>query len=109
MTRQVTDQLYIELDYFTPEEYYTYYTEAQAALASEATLTANAGIVKVFSAALTSSATMSVTGSKLINFTVGQLLNSVAFTSSLTGTMAISGNFSMADRAENYLISFWVS
>jgi hypothetical protein len=24
MTREATDQLYIELDYFTPEEYYVY-------------------------------------------------------------------------------------
>lgn len=35
MTRQVTDQLYIELDYFTPEEYYNYQAEAVSAQSAE--------------------------------------------------------------------------
>jgi hypothetical protein len=63
MTRQVTDNLYIELDYFTPEEYYTY--EAAAA------------------AALSSSATMSVTGDKIVE---AQAAMSATFTQSASIT-----------------------
>jgi hypothetical protein len=37
MTRQVTDQLYIDLEYFTPEEYYTYIAEASASISAEFT------------------------------------------------------------------------
>jgi len=37
MTRQVTDQLYIDLEYFTPEEYYVYIAEASASLSAEFT------------------------------------------------------------------------
>jgi hypothetical protein len=46
MTRQVTDQLYIELDYFTPEEYYVYIAEAAAAISSSATMTVAVGVTK---------------------------------------------------------------
>lgn len=34
MTRQATDNLYIELDYFTPEDYYIYEANAEADIAS---------------------------------------------------------------------------
>ena len=40
MTRQVTDQLYIDLEYFTPEEYYVYIAEASASLSAAFTQTA---------------------------------------------------------------------
>ncbi len=43
MTRQATDQLYIELDYYTPEDYYVYTAEAVAAVSSTATISCSAG------------------------------------------------------------------
>ncbi len=43
MTRQATDQLYIELDYYYPEEYYVYTAEAVAAVSSTATVSCDAG------------------------------------------------------------------
>jgi len=45
MTRQVTDQLYIELDYFTPEEYFVYTAEAVADISTSATMSCSAGKV----------------------------------------------------------------
>jgi hypothetical protein len=46
MSRQNTDQLYIETDYFTPEEYYVYIAEAEADTASEFSCSADVGIIK---------------------------------------------------------------
>lgn len=46
MSRQSTDNLYIELDYFTPEEYYTYEAIASSAESSEFTASAIVGVVK---------------------------------------------------------------
>ena len=43
MTRQVTDQLYIDLGYHTPEEYYVYTAEAQSQQAVSSTLSCDAG------------------------------------------------------------------
>jgi hypothetical protein len=45
MTRQVTDNLYIELDYFTPEEYYTYEAVAASALTTESTINCDAEVI----------------------------------------------------------------
>jgi hypothetical protein len=47
MTREATDNLYIELGYFTPEEYYTYEAYAVAALSSEVTFTCDAEVLGV--------------------------------------------------------------
>lgn len=47
MSREATDQLYIELGYFTPEEYYVYTAEAVAALSSEITFTCDAEVLGV--------------------------------------------------------------
>lgn len=78
MTRQVTDQLYIELDYFTPEEYYVYTAEAAVALSSSvsvsctisnirgadlvafsnASLSSTANVIKDTSATLTAQASI---------------------------------------------------
>jgi hypothetical protein len=38
MARQTTDQLYIELDYYYPEEYYTYQAYAESALSCSSTI-----------------------------------------------------------------------
>jgi len=43
MTRQVTDQLYIELDYYYPEDYYVYIAQAQSQQAVSSTITCDAG------------------------------------------------------------------
>ena len=62
MTRQVTDQLYIDLGYFTPEDYYTYEAVASAAISSTATVTATITVIGVpteASANLTSAFTQS--------------------------------------------------
>jgi hypothetical protein len=62
MTRQVTDQLYIDLEYFTPEDYYTYEAVASAAISSTATVTATITVIGVpteASANLTSAFTQS--------------------------------------------------
>lgn len=45
MTRQITDQLYIELDYFTPEEYYVYNANAVSSISSSSTLTCEASAI----------------------------------------------------------------
>jgi hypothetical protein len=46
MTRQVTDNLYIDLEYFTPEEYYTYEAEATASASASAELSVDIGVIK---------------------------------------------------------------
>lgn len=43
MTRQATDQLYIEIGYHTPEEYYVYTAEAQSQQVASSTLSCDAG------------------------------------------------------------------
>lgn len=78
MARQTTDQLYIELDYFYPEEFYVYTAEAQAVLSctstidctisnvrgadlvafSDAALTADAIVTRDVSAAIAATATI---------------------------------------------------
>lgn len=40
MTRQVTDKLYIDLDYYNPEQYYTYVAEASVAMSATFSQTA---------------------------------------------------------------------
>jgi hypothetical protein len=87
MSREASDNLYIDLGYFTPEEYYVYEAEADAVLSSSTTVTANvgflkqanavlatnvtlsadAGIVKQAEATLASASSVAVTGSKLVS------------------------------------------
>jgi hypothetical protein len=55
MTRQVTDQLYIDLDYFTPEEYYVYVAEADSTPIVEATLSCDVGKIVESESDLTAS------------------------------------------------------
>lgn len=61
MTRQVTDQLYIELDYFTPEEYYVYIAEAVANTQSSSTMTADVGVIKSSGSQMTVETSVSAT------------------------------------------------
>ncbi len=48
MSRQATDDLYIELGYFTPEEYYVYVAEAESEISASAELTVTIGVIKEF-------------------------------------------------------------
>ena len=71
MTRQVTDQLYIELEYFTPEEYYVYIAEAVIAVSSVGSLTCDAteiagGTVVEASGSWSSAALVTVSANKII-------------------------------------------
>lgn len=71
MTRQVTDQLYIELEYFTPEEYYVYIAEAVIAVSSVGSLTCDAteiagGTVVEASGSWSSAASVTVSANKII-------------------------------------------
>lgn len=45
MTRQVTDQLYIDLGYLTPEDYYTYQADAVSEQVCEASVTCDASVI----------------------------------------------------------------
>jgi hypothetical protein len=78
MTRQATDQLYIEVDYFTPEEYYVYTAEAQGAITSQSTISCDA--VKIvesaaeFTSQFTQTATIShIEGADLFAFSEAEL------------------------------------
>jgi hypothetical protein len=78
MTRQATDQLYIELNYFTPEEYYTYEAVAQSALTAESSLDCEgtvtaSGVVVIASGDLPAFATLTamishIEGADLVAF-----------------------------------------
>ena len=87
MTRQVTDNLYIELDYFTPEEYYNYEAVAESALAAESTFACDANVIAggeivIASGDLPAFATLTVTishleGSDMFAFTEAALAAAV--------------------------------
>lgn len=72
MTREVTDNLYIDLGYFTPEEYYTYEANAEADFASAATFicVTTAGSVKDFTADFAATASQSATATRIKQFDV---------------------------------------
>ena len=53
MTRQVTDSLYVELGYVTPEDYYVYVANAQASVAAESTVTCAVSVIKTATVSLT--------------------------------------------------------
>lgn len=106
MSRQATDQLYIDLEYFTPEEYFVYVAEGEIYIGNfyiepdyiEANyyadspggvfslacdLTQAVGEVKEFEAALSTTAT--------VNATVGVIKQaSIAITSAFTPTMTVN-------------------
>lgn len=66
MTRQVTDQLYIELGYYNPEEYYTYEASAESALSNEATMSVTVGVIKNADSAVNSEFTQTAQAVKLV-------------------------------------------
>lgn len=94
MSRQTTDQLYIDLDYYSPEDYYVYTAEASVVLegyiqddyfladyfqtnGSVATLTADltevVGEVKEFDAAFSSAFSQTATGTKILDLTTADI------------------------------------
>jgi hypothetical protein len=78
MTRQVTDQLYIDLGYLTPEDYYTYQAEAAVTQAASAAMTVTAGVIQQGASAMTVTATQVATishieGADLFAFTEAQI------------------------------------
>ena len=78
MTRETTDQLYIELDYFTPEEYYVYTAEAQSQANTSFSVSATVGVIKQAQSQLAVNSSVSATisyieGADLFAFTEAQL------------------------------------
>ena len=78
MTRQATDQLYIDLGYFTPEEYFTYEANAELNSVAESTLTATVGVIRENSAVLEVTVSITATishieGADLFAFTEAAL------------------------------------
>ena len=66
MSRQSTDNLYIELGYYNPEEYYTYEASAESALANEATMSVTVGVIKNAGSAVNSEFTQTAQAVKLV-------------------------------------------
>lgn len=69
MSRQAIDQLYIDLDYFTPEEYYVYIAEAAATASSTATLECEAAVlgpVQEVNAELVAATTLTLDGNVVV-------------------------------------------
>jgi hypothetical protein len=88
MTRQVTDNLYIELDYFTPEEYYTYEAVAAAALTAESTAVCDASVI-IGGAVVEANGSLIVEGG--ITAQVSKIVDSqTTLTSSFSQTSTIS-------------------
>ncbi len=91
MTRQVTDQLYIELDYYYPEEYYVYIAEAQSAQSADLSLSCSADLISPpieAAAALSVSVSQSVTATRVKEFTVAV---DNLFSSSVTVVAQLAG------------------
>lgn len=99
MTREVTDQLYIDLGYFTPEDYYTYQAEAQIAQASQATMSVTVGVIKQTNCAMSTQFSVTSTishieGADLFAFANAQLAAQVSVIKENNVQMA--SNFSVA-------------
>ena len=65
MSRQSTDNLYIELGYYNPEEYYTYEAVAESALVIEFSLAATISHIEGVDIVATSFATVDVAGDRI--------------------------------------------
>jgi hypothetical protein len=70
MTRQVTDELYIDLGYFTPEDYFVYVAQADSDIESEALLQAVASAVRSADTAADAESVVSVSASVIRQATV---------------------------------------
>ena len=83
MTRAATDQLYIELDYFTPEEYFVYTAEAVMAAGGDSSLTATVGVIKQGATALASDTAQSSSATR-----TRTLAAALVSDTALTGTIS---------------------
>ena len=83
MTRQVTDQLYIDLEYFTPEEYYVYTAEAQVAVTSSATMTCDSERIRDNDSSLNVVATAAIDAVKTV-----ESGSSMSVTATMTATLS---------------------
>ena len=94
MTRQASDNLYIELGYLTPEEYYTY--EANAALSSsaESNLTATVGVIKQSASTMVVTATVAATISHIEGADMFAFTNAAL---ALTVTLIRDNNVAVSD------------
>jgi hypothetical protein len=93
MTRQVTDQQYIDLDYYTPENYYVYTAVADAVLSSEFNLGHIAGGVFDLGTALVSviaDATATVSSESTLACAADKIKSA---------TVAVSSEFSLSATA----------
>lgn len=98
MARENTDGLYIELGYFTPEEYYTYIANAYSGLSSDFNLSATGtkiGVTHQGASSLTVTATQSATAGRTRQFTTNF---DSAFTPTMTAS-AIKNSFAILDTA----------
>lgn len=101
MTRQVTDNLYIDLGYFTPEEYYTYEANAEASLTTQAAFvcSADGGAIVDFICAMSSSVTQTTVAAKTVNALapLGTAFNSTMVVDAFRITeVNFVGNFALA-------------
>jgi hypothetical protein len=113
MSRQATDQLYIELDYYYPEEYYVYQAEAAAAVIATATVSCDAGLIKSSAVSLTSSASLSSIsgnvqqGEAALNSTVSQTVSAQRITDTAVAlTASVTQSVFAAKNAELILVAF---
>jgi hypothetical protein len=91
MTRQVTDQLYIDLEYFTPEEYYTYIAEAQSAQAAAFTQTTAVGKLVSATADLASEFTQTAQGFRTVEIVLSAFSDAaLSSTANVTRSTAVS-------------------
>ena len=67
MTRQTTDGLFIDLGYFTPENYLVYTAEAEAEVAAESSMVCDAGKITQGAAAITDAFVATVAVEAVIN------------------------------------------
>lgn len=108
MTRQVTDQLYIDLGYFTPENYFVYSANAQLTASSSGTLTATVGLVASANASITATATVSCDALRLRTQSADASLSaSASFSSDAVKTVDVqstqSADFALSGSAGRIL------
>jgi hypothetical protein len=102
VTRQATDNLYIELDYYYPEEYYTYEAEAAGAITAQAAVSCDFDVITPnveFSADLVSTVTLTAQ----CNYTVEAVINQLSlFNTSFVANVSVDSG---ADLSANFVLS----
>lgn len=106
MTRQVTDQLYVDLGYLTPEDYFVYTAEAQSAQAVSATVTADVGVIRGAASDLTVTSTVTATISNIRGadlFAFGNAALALQVSRIRNNNLAASSAFTIATDASRVL------